>query len=135
MRGSKELCRERALEKCFHHARALCCALDGTEKEWLSDKAAWQRVPVPVDGAVSELHVSAPLPLKVLSLLLISQCNGRQRKHNCCSVSLKINISSAQTEEKTPSPLTNKQCTDQGKALETAAAHCWVSTFPFCIVC
>lgn len=31
--GSKELCQERALEKRFHHPRAVCCALDGTEKE------------------------------------------------------------------------------------------------------
>ncbi|RLV87466.1 hypothetical protein DV515_00015669 [Chloebia gouldiae] len=30
-------------------------------------------------------------------------------KHNCCSISLKTDISSAQTKERTPRPLTNKQ--------------------------
>lgn len=76
-------------------------------------------------------------PLKMLILLLISQGHGRQGKHNCCSIPLKMDISRAQTKEKTPRPSANKQtqCTEQVRALESAAAHCWVSTFPFCIVC
>lgn len=66
---------------------------------------------------INILYISTPPSIKILILLLISQCNNMQRKHSCCSVSLQSNISSAQTLEKTRSSLTNKHSSQNKREL------------------